>query len=299
MRAFSFYTQCIASLRPAQYAPKLWFRAANLLSRRGDINLRPIDRSRRLAATGAIAAQVGRIRCIHPMRQNGPADRPCQPHTAAYRHLKGHMMLLKRTLITAALILSAQMAAALTAEELAAALTADGYSHIAIDAGTSQLSVRAYKDGQAYRSVYDAATGTILISTSQERGAPLLRSAEVRIRSTERDFVTVGADGTVTLPEGGPRGARPEGAPTDPEEGSHPEGAPEGDHPEGTHPEGAHPEGGRPEGGRPEGAHPEGGRPEGAHPEGGRPEGGPSEGARPEGPPPEGGNGDAPPPPRG
>ncbi len=165
------------------------------------------------------------------------------------------MTMKRNLLLAAAIVLSAQMAAALTAEELAATLQANGYSYIAIQTGTSQIAVRAYKDGQAVRSVYDAATGALLATRAETREAPDGADTGVRLRTGERDFVAVAADGTVT-PLGraggdGERPPRPEGATDNHPEGeghAHPEGAPEGrpDHGPHDHPEGAE---GRGEGG--------------------------------------------------
>jgi uncharacterized protein YigE (DUF2233 family) len=122
--------------------------------------------------------------------------------------MKGKTMTMKRNLIAAALILSAQMAAALTAEELAATLSSEGYSYIAIRDGETQISVRAYKGGAVVSSVYDTASGALLVTNSETRAAPIFQNQGVRIRDVARDFVTVGADGAVTGIGRGP-GTRP------------------------------------------------------------------------------------------
>jgi hypothetical protein len=124
---------------------------------------------------------------------------PRQARPAKDRNLKGQLMTTSRKLLlAAAFIASAQMAAALTAEQLAASLQSQGYSYIAIETGTTQLAVRAYKDGQAVRAVYDATSGALLATRAETRDAPSGTDTGARLRTGDHDFVTVAADGTVT-----------------------------------------------------------------------------------------------------
>jgi hypothetical protein len=114
-------------------------------------------------------------------------------------------MILKRTLITAALILSAQMAAALTAQELATQYQADGYGYISIRTGLNQIKVEAVKNGQKVEVIYDAATGSVLKTESRAIGTIANADAGPRLRDVPRDFVRDGS-GDDSLDGGDDRG---------------------------------------------------------------------------------------------
>lgn len=99
------------------------------------------------------------------------------------------MNMKRNLLLSAAFVLTAQMAVALTADELVAQYQAEGYGYIEIKSGVSQIKIEAIKDGRKVEVIYDVATGAILKQEFYEVGTIGSVDNGPEIRVVDRDFV--------------------------------------------------------------------------------------------------------------
>ncbi|MGV8987529.1 MAG: hypothetical protein ACOH2H_14750 [Cypionkella sp.] len=113
---------------------------------------------------------------------------------------------MKKLLLSAAMILSADMAlASITAEQLVAAYQAKGYTNIEATAGPTQIKVEASRANSRLEAVYDIATGAVL---QQERSGAVPGSDTLgaKVKTVKADFVTERASEDSALDQQGQDG---------------------------------------------------------------------------------------------
>lgn len=98
------------------------------------------------------------------------------------------MNVKRNLLLAAAFLATAQMASALTVEELVAQYQADGYGYIEVREGLTQYKIEAIRNGVKVEVIYDAVTGLILETESENVGTIGNSDPGVRIRKVDSDF---------------------------------------------------------------------------------------------------------------
>lgn len=117
---------------------------------------------------------------------------------------------MKKTVAALALglMLSGQMAMALTKDDVVADLQSAGYTRVEVRVGPTQIKVEAIRGTEKLETVYDAATGAILKTQVRAVGADDNTTPGVTVRERGRDFVRAdqGSDGNDHNGKGDGRG---------------------------------------------------------------------------------------------